>query len=113
VDGVGKGLLLLGDAFEGLEALVTTVEEGDFGTVSGGSVRGSDNVVVGTEEAVHPSLLLLAAEVKEIVNGAVEAGIAVLSTAAEGLAGVVGRVVSLDKILIRNVSAISIKGVDL
>ncbi|KAI6765054.1 hypothetical protein HG531_012153 [Fusarium graminearum] len=92
VDGVGKLLLGSGDALS--------------------SVGGSDDVIVGTKEAVNPGLLLLAAEIKEIIDRAVETGVTVLDTAAKRLAGKISRVVSRNEVSVGNVSAVSIKGVD-
>lgn len=109
---IGKGLLILGDTLKSGEALVTTVEERNLGTVGRSSVGGSNNVVVLAEEAVDPGLLLLTSHVEEVVNRAVEASITVLDTTAERLGGVVVGVVGLDQRLIGDMSAISIEGVD-
>lgn len=112
VDRIGKGLLSLCDTLKSGEALVTTVEERNLGTVGRSSIRGSNNVVVLAEEAVDPCLLLLTSHVEDVVNGTVEASITVLDTAAERLGGIVVGVVGLDQRLIGDMSAISIEGVD-
>jgi hypothetical protein len=112
VDGIGKSLLGLGDTLESGEALIATVEERNLSAMGRSSVGGSNNIVILAEEAVDPCLLVLTSHVEEVVNGAVEAGIAVLDTAAERLGGIVIGVVRLDQRLIRNMSTISIEGVD-
>lgn len=112
VDRIGKSLLSLGDTLKSGKALITTVEERNLSTVGRSSVGGSNDVIVLAEEAVDPGLLLLTSHVEEIVNGAVEAGITVLDTAAERLGGVVVGVVCLDQRLIGDMSAIGIESVD-
>src|SRR6478735_6022165 len=112
VDRIGKSLLSLGDTLKSGEALITTMEERNLSTVGRSSVGGSNDVIVLAEEAVDPGLLLLTSHVEEIVNGAVEAGITVLDTAAERLGGVVVGVVCLDQRLIGDMSAIGIESVD-
>jgi hypothetical protein len=57
--------------------------------VRGSGAGRTDDIVVRAEEAVDPSVLLRAALVEEVVDGAVEAGIAVLGAAAERVGGVV------------------------
>lgn len=112
VNRIGKGLLSFGNTLKSGEALITTVEERNLGTVGRSSVGGSNNVVVLAKEAVDPGLLLLTSHVEEVVNGTVEASITVLNAAAERLGGVVVGVVGLDQRLIGDMSAISIEGVD-
>lgn len=88
------------------------MEEGDLSAMSRGCVGRPDNVVVGAEEAIDPSVLSSTAKVLEIVHGTVEAGIAVLGAAAQRFRLVVGGVVRVDQHRVFNMSTVSIEGVD-
>lgn len=58
------------------------MEEGNLSAMGRSCVGRPDNVVVGAEEAVDPSVLGSTAEVLEVVHGTVEAGVTILSAAA-------------------------------
>lgn len=88
------------------------MKEGDFGSMCRRSVGGADDVVVSTKETVDPGVLSLASNIEEVVDRAVEASIAILSTAAKGFARIIGGLVGVEKQVVGNMSTVSVKGVD-
>lgn len=74
-----------------------------------GRCRGTDDVVVRTEEAIDPGVLLRAALVEEVVDRAVEAGVAVLGAAAEGIGGVVEARVGVDQGAVGDVGDVGVE----
>jgi hypothetical protein len=112
VHGVGKCLLSSGDVGQGCETLVSTKEEGDLGAVGGSANDAADDVAVFAEETVSPSALLGATEVNEVIDRAEEASVSILGTAHSRDRSVVGNVVSSNQLLVRDMSDISIEGVD-
>lgn len=88
------------------------MEEGDLSAMGRGCVGRPDNVVVGAEEAVDPSILGSTAKVLEVVHGTVEAGVTILGAAAQGFSLVAGGVVRVDQDRVFNMSTVGIEGVD-
>lgn len=91
---------------------MSTKEERNLSTVSGSTNNAANNIAVLAEETVGPGVLLAAAEIEEIVDRAEETSISILGTAHGRDRSVVGNVVSGNQLGVRDVSDISIEGVD-